>query len=468
MRAIEYRRPAETISASAATEGNVSRPDGSVLIGRIESDSLVETLTRHAHFYKYDRREEDWLPADCPAGVARMVLARAGFGWDGIPQLRAITQAPVLRKDGSAVLAPGYDEATGLLLITSRLWPQLPEAPDKVDAQAAIRLLERPLRELPFVAESDRSAAIALLITAVLRPVLASAPMFAVSAPAAGTGKSLTINIASILATGRTPAVVTPTPDDAELEKRIGAAALAGDPVITLDNVSHALRSDLLCQLLTEPEIQVRILGRSENAKIPSTALMCCTGNNLTIVGDLNRRVVRIRLDAACERPEERAFSFDAIDYALRHRAELVVAALTVVRAYILAGFPSRAPAFGSFADWSDTVRSALMWCGKADPRGNLEEQRGEDPEKIELAEVMDALPATPFTVKEVARLIGENAELRAALSNFVTPKTGMLNRHSLGSYLRRKRDVLVGDRSIQLLKSDAARGSVWHVGKAP
>ncbi|WP_292482028.1 hypothetical protein, partial [Mesorhizobium sp.] len=54
--------------------------------------------------------------------------------------------------------------------------------------------------------------------------------------------------------------------------------------------------------------------------------------------GDLNRRTIQIRLDAQCQRPEERRFEFDAIDLALRRRPELVAAALTVERAYLSAG----------------------------------------------------------------------------------------------------------------------------------
>ncbi|MGO4835143.1 hypothetical protein AB4144_23095, partial [Rhizobiaceae sp. 2RAB30] len=273
--------------------------------------ALVETLTRHASFRKYDGRSEKFVSCDCPPEVARMTLDRKGDGWT-IPRLKAVISAPTLRPNGTVLCDPGYDEETGLILASGRLWRQTPEKATKRDALDALDVLIEPIDLLPFVDNSDRAAAVALLISAVLRPALKTVPMFAVTAPAAGTGKSLTIDIAAIMATGRPAAVVTPTHDEAELEKRIGASALAGDQIISIDNVSHILRSDMLCQMLTQDAVKVRVLGQSKEVRIPSTSLICCTGNNLSVFGDLNRRTIRIRLDAKQDRPEERSFPFNA------------------------------------------------------------------------------------------------------------------------------------------------------------
>jgi hypothetical protein len=66
-------------------------------------------------------------------------------------------------------------------------------------------------------------------------------------------------------------------------------------------------------------------------------AAFYATGNNLTIAGDLTRRVIMATLDANCERPEMRTFNVDARTEALTHRPELVAAALTVLRAWHVA-----------------------------------------------------------------------------------------------------------------------------------
>ena len=71
--------------------------------------------------------------------------------------------------------------------------------------------------------------------------------MHALTAPAAGTGKSLLVDLVSILLTGQPAPVISAEIDDAEFEKRLGACLMAGDPIISLDNcvkpLDHALCS---------------------------------------------------------------------------------------------------------------------------------------------------------------------------------------------------------------------------------
>ena len=54
---------------------------------------------------------------------------------------------------------------------------------------------------------------------------------------------------AAILATGRRMPVISPGQTEEELEKRLGAALLAGDIAISLDNCEQQLESVFLCQL---------------------------------------------------------------------------------------------------------------------------------------------------------------------------------------------------------------------------
>ena len=91
-------------------------------------------------------------------------------------------------------------------------------------------------------------------------------------------------------------------------EKRLGAAVLAGDVVISIDNCEHELQSVFLCQALTQQKLNIRVLGSSRNVETPVTATMFATGNNLTIAGDLTRRALLGALDARCEHPERRCY----------------------------------------------------------------------------------------------------------------------------------------------------------------
>ena len=475
--------PGLTLSSRRPANREIGRPAGSIVINRIEAEALTEALTRHAHWVKYDGRSKDLVSVDCPNEVSRTYLARKGDGWSA-PNLRTIIQCPCLRDDGSVISKEGYDAKTGLLLISRREWNEIPPKPSRIDAADALEILNRPLAGFPFVSEADHAAAYALLITAVVRPILSTAPMFAVTAPTAGTGKSLLVDIASIMATGRPAAVMTPSPDESEMEKRLGSAAIAGDSVMNIDNVSAALRSDFLCSFLTQQEVKVRPLGRTGLVSVPSTALVCATGNNLRLVGDLNRRTVFIRLDAGVPKPDERHFDVDALALAERERANLVAAALTIVKAYFEAGQPNIAvPTIGGFEDWSGLIRSALIWINAGDPSSNADAMRSDDPELTELAEIMAALygefGASEFKLKEIKASVVDNQDLRSALLPFID--RGEFSTVKFGNYLGRFKGRQIsfrsdeddnvpssrrmnGEFSIERTKKDHAHGSKWAV----
>ncbi|MCL4767749.1 MAG: hypothetical protein KJZ80_16095 [Hyphomicrobiaceae bacterium] len=472
VRVVADNTPMQSLEVGKQGENDASQA-GTLAIVALSEPALVEALTRHIRFMKWSGNAKDYVPSDCPPEVARMVLARKGYGWT-VPRLRAVIGAPTLRRDGTVLSKPGYDSASSLILAGDRLWRQVPDSPSKRDALDALDVLVEPIDELPFVDNSDRAAALALLITSVMRPCLRTAPMFAVTAPAAGTGKSLTIDIAAIMATGRKAAVVTPTPDEAELEKRIGSCLLAGDQIISLDNVAHILSSVQLCQMLTQEALKLRILGESKSVTLPMTSLICATGNNLSIYGDLNRRTIRIRLDAKEERPEEREFKFDACELALRKRAELVAAALTIVRAYLCAGAPKQTTPMGSFEDWSSIVRSGLIWLDMGDCCGDVHASRAKDPEKEELAEIIEALAeitremsAGHFTARDVAAKADAHPRLRDVLERFIG-RGGAFSTRSFGRYLLRYSGTMINGRWIEQVSNHGAYGAVWRVSSEP
>jgi putative DNA primase/helicase len=152
---------------------------------------------------------------------------------------------------------------------------------------------------------------------------------------------------------------------------------------------------------------------------VPSTAFVCCTGNGLTFVGDLTRRSLRCSLDAKVERPELRQFNFDPVALARERRGELVVAALTILRAYWVSGERVEVVPYGSFEVWSRRVREALVWLGCADPCDTVENVRADDPERNALAAVLAQWEQhlgcfKPYTTAEVVKCATTTAVERA------------------------------------------------------
>ncbi|HEV2897371.1 MAG TPA: hypothetical protein VGX71_05920 [Pseudaminobacter sp.] len=454
------------------TSGNgVSRVEGATVLVPVDKAALVEIFTMLIDWKKWDARKDDLRSIACPSIVAETALARRG-DWP-FPQLRAVVSAPTLRPDGTVLSTKGFDASTGILFVSELEWPQVSDQPSKHDAEAAMTALHGLVESFPFVDAADRSAALAMILTALVRPCLPTAPLFGVSAPTPGTGKSKLVDLAAILATGQAAAVLSAPREEAELQKHVGSVLMAGDAFITLDNIEYPLRSEFLCQVLTQGAVAVRVLGESRTLKLPTASTFCATGNSLRFAGDLTRRVVLINLDARLERPEERVFKVDVTAVAKTRRVDLVTAALTVMRTFVVQKGKRVVPAIGSFEDWSNLVRSALVWLGEADPLLNAAKVRDHDPERERTTAILNALPiGEPWTVSKIAGMIDWDREqpsmhrrheaLTDALSEFID--RGVLQKQRLGHFLRKQAGRIIGGKRLAERGYDRANVAQWTV----
>jgi hypothetical protein len=316
---------------------------------------------------------------DPPKEVAEQIAGMVGE-WPFVP-LAGVIATPTLRPDGSLLTAEGYDPVTGLVLLGPPPMPAIPDAPSRREAEEALGLLDDLLQEFPFVDRASRSVALSMLMTPVLRGALAPAvPMHLTTAPQAGTGKSYLADLASAIAVGERCAVMAVAPNPEETEKRLVGAALAGFPIIALDNCSAPLAGDFLCQVTERPMLQLRALGSSALVRVANSFTTFVNGNHASVVDDVVRRTLTCMLDADMENPEERSFKKDPLARVLTDRGSYIRAILVIARAYIVIGRPDRRHRLPSFERWSDTVRSALCWLGRADPVDTIGAARAEDP----------------------------------------------------------------------------------------
>jgi hypothetical protein len=412
---------------------------------------LVDALTCAARFWKYNARSKAWVPVDAPDKVAEVYLARRG-GWK-LPVLSGIVHVPFLRGDGSICEVPGYDSASGLLFKPDgEHFPAIAQYPYKLEAAAALGKLEELIKTFPFVAEADRSVALSAILTGLDRRSMATAPLHAFTSPSAGTGKSLLVDVVAMLATGRPMPVISQGKTEEELEKRLAAALLAGDVAISLDNCDRTLEGTFLCQALTQRQLNIRILGQSRNAETPANATVFATGNNLELAGDVIRRALLCRMDALCEQPELRTFSVNALELAKQSRGELVAAALTVLRAWHVAGEHITLSSFGSFEQWSQRIRAPLVWLGKVDPCETLAEIRENDPHRAELIAVIEQWKVnlqigTRYSVQDVIGRAINVPSFYAALMSVASSHSGQtVNSMRLGRWLKQVAGKLVGN----------------------
>jgi hypothetical protein len=414
---------------------------------------MVDLLCQSAQWVRYDARKKETVRINPPNDIAQILLHRCGE-WSFDPVVGVIT-TPTLRPDGSLLLKPGYDAATQLLLVEPPPMPNIPENPTREDTLEALRLLDGLLDEFPFADEASRSVGLSCLITPVVRGAFSVTPMHAACAPTAGSGKSYLFDIAAAIAIGQPCPVMAAGRNEEETEKRLGAALLAGQPIISIDNLNGDLGGDALCQIIERPVVEIRILGKSERERISARCTVFATGNNLRLVGDMTRRVLLSTLDAKQERPELRPFNRDPVAEVLADRGRYVAAVLTIVRAYIAAGRPRVVAPLNSFEGWSDTVRSPLIWFGRADPVETMESARRDDPAlqgmEAMFATLKDAIGIGEERAKSAAEIIQRADERASGLNGYqlahpalkealvtVAGQRGSIDARELGKWLSR------------------------------
>jgi hypothetical protein len=233
-------------------------------------------MSKSIAFVKYNARAKGVVSQDSPADYASTILDKRG-NWR-FPALQAVIETPTLRADGNILETSGYNEFSGLHYLPSAEFPRIPENPSKDDAIKVLAEIKDIFSEFPFVDDAARSVPYAAVLTARVR-------------------------------------CMTTFP------ARLG---------------------DALCMVLTSSRMQDRKLGLNDDTAVlsaPTCSTFLGTGNNIIIRGDLTTRALVSRIGARMEFPGERKFKQpNLIGHVAEHRPKLVTAALTIMRAYVVAG----------------------------------------------------------------------------------------------------------------------------------
>jgi hypothetical protein len=346
--------------------------EGVPTLREVPTATLTAELTRVALFEKYDARSRCKKPVIPPEVLVNAVAQKGD--WPGVRTLHGVVEAPLMRADGSILQTPGYDAATGVIYEPCGVeFPIVTDAPTEKDAVAALTALAEPFEEFPFATAADALVPVAVVLTSLAMGALegCNVPCFVFDANTQGTGKTLCADAVSWILTGReVPKQTFPGSDGAELEKILGGAALAATPMLMLDNVNSVLGGDALEQRSTcRGTSHFRLLGQTKNQTLPWRTIMLASGNNVQTTVDMRRRVICCTLFAKEENPEERPIKrTDLRGWILANRPRLVTAALTLLRAYVVAGRPKQPiGAMGNFEEWTALVAGALRWASGVD-----------------------------------------------------------------------------------------------------
>ena len=350
-----YNRSDQRVTIQETVSGPVVRP--------FSVASFRSRLHRIANFWRYlgDTR------ILCPAPAAA-IAGLFDAGPINEPPLHGVVNHPVLTPDGSRLVdAPGYDEGTGLFLDLCGLTPMA-----AVDAVAE---LDRLFVDFPLETDHDRSGLYAMLLTPIIRPAVATAPMMLVTKPQPREGASLLTTLIGLIITGgsyQSIAVSNNVKDlDENLRKALASAIVdpSGRVMWRYDNMPATVDSPTLAELLTDPAWSTRLLGGNQIATLPQTGVTVYgTVNSVDISHELGLRCYETRINSGNPRPWERKeFTFPEIKrHVISNRGWYLSACVTLVRHYLEQGQPgAEHPAgLGGFEDWRSMMAGILAAAG--------------------------------------------------------------------------------------------------------
>lgn len=413
---------------------------------------LAHALDGVSTWMREDKRTNQWKAIDPHERYCRTLVELGEYKRFNV--LKGLARQPYFRPDGSLSVLPGYDPQTCLFGVFDANEFNVPCEPTEAEAKECLKVLGGLLDEFAFSRPQDRSAALAAMLTAAIRPSLDKAPMFHVRAPQIASGKSFLCELIGVLATPEQGSPVGFPGGNEECEKLLLAQLARSPAVIEFDNLTTDLKAHKsLCTALTSERMEGRKLGSNKVFKINTRALFLSSGNNVGPVADMTRRCVTIDLAPPFETPAIRTFSRPHLMRDARaSRGALVSAALTVIRAWIVAGSPkTECKPLASFPQWSDWCRQPLLWLGEPDPASSTFEEMASDPERELLGRALrcwhDCFSHAPVMVRDVVARAGGLDPLAEELHEVLMEIAGdrdRVNNRKLGQWLKRNMGRIV------------------------
>lgn len=395
-------------------------------------------------------------------------------------KISVVTDIPIILKSGEIISTYGYHEEYEIFI--SHMHDDFPNLTNISEKQLiqSIDNLMHPFFEFSFKSPLDFSVILAAILTAIIRPTLPTAPAFAIDAPTQGTGKSYLSQCLSVLAINHPPSTFPPTSakNDDELRKRLTSSLLNNDNAILFDNIIETFDSPTLATFLTNAEYSDRVLNQSKNITFNNKLLVLITGNNIEFSGDMLRRVLKCRLDTQLQDPTTRNFTFNPIEYIKQNRYNLVIAGLTIIKAYFESEFYQNnlyknKGQLASFEQWDKLVRQPILWLSETidnnkfqDPINSIKQSMKSDPDSqtwslilLELEQINE-LKERWLEAKEIFQIILNSSNHLIIIELFQDLlNTDEISHRSLGKALSFRKDKVANNlRIIQKQSSNRNR----------
>jgi len=366
--------------------------------------SIIERLGK-----RVARREEDkegnlkWRSSRFPSGAAKVLLSTEEAR-TLLPTIRQLSNCAIITPDGKT-LSQGYHDFHGGTYISTG--GEIPEIP----LDRAVKELVDILRDFNFTTPSDKSRAVALLISPALKMgghITDDFPLDFAEANASQSGKTYRQKLVARLYNEAPSAIVPPRGGVGSLDESVSKALIQGRPFIAIDNIRGKIDSQIL-------ESAIRGHGRV-TCRIPHMApvdvdtspfLWQLSTNGAEITRDLANRSIITRI-----KKQEEGYTFreylegDLLAQVKSRHSAYLGAVFAVVRAWLEAGSPRSAECRHDFREWVQVMDWIIQNIFKMPPLldGHKEEQaRTANPRLQWLRDVAFAVSSSKMLDRELS-----------------------------------------------------------------
>lgn len=326
--------------------------NGQIVLHQISPAMLASEFERVANLVKAGRDNEPAATV-CSEQTAKLIGACSAF-LEQLPPLKLVTRCPVLiDRDGKLLQIAGYDRESGIWAGGS----QVPEIP----LPEAVTLLHSMVADFRFPTESDRTRALAAIITPALvfgGLLGGRAPIDLGEADDSQAGKGYRLKIKSCLY-GESLRTVTQKKNGGvgSLEEAFNAALISGASFVNIDNVRGNVDSPAIEAFMTADSYMARS-AYSKNMEIdPRRVILSMTSNKADMTTDLANRSACVRIIK--QSPGYAFATFpegDILDHVEANQSRFLGAVFAIVRAWHAAGRPRTKETRHDFRRWAQTL----------------------------------------------------------------------------------------------------------------
>ena len=413
-----------------------------------------------ARSIRFDKKTKSFKECPLSDRIIRNLMTRVTH--PHLRQVHRVVAHPLPNREGNVnVDQIGYDNDSQLYYyFKPEDFDSLRSEVSHEDAVAAYRRLENLLIEFNFEDACDRAAAVLLLVTAVMFPLLPATPLFLVTSHDFGVGKTTLCSMAATLATLNLPTTISLKENNDEATRELlSMLAVNRAEVLIVDNLRSKLPTNqMLCSVLTGTPISGRIVGSSEVTTTVSRTLILATGTDVYAQNDMIRRTLPIKI----KKPVK---SFENVDIAIflrEQRSKYVCDVLIIEKWWRRKHSQSFVSVvLDSFADWSRNCLEPVRELSGQEPiQRTLQNMATLMPQKtanqLFLELLLQEFGSVVFTTKKVsATLMPLKPEVLQVVTELDVVANSELNARKLGRWLRRHAGERVGVPVHELTKKE-------------